>query len=355
MPLALSVMALRSKLATTRGGPGLALTDVPRFVRDELGLTGLYLTTDLLAGADRARLMHILECADKAGCPVLVLGEVAGQPLADDNDARAELAVERCMRVAQAAHWMGCSAFSVPVKAPDTEDAMEMVSERLKGVARRSERLDLNLSIAPSTGLTATADKVGELLKRIGGFRIGTLPDFATAAKASDPIAYLRRLVPYASMVLASAESFQLAGAGGRAGRGVAKAAVAPAVNGPAVSSPAVSSPTAGSAAKGKPKGKAKAGITIASGAAEAVPEGVRPEELVHASYDLASMVSVLVAVGFEGPIAIDYKGAGDPVPGILHVKGLLERLFSSGVNDDVLDSIEADLEKDLPDTEEDR
>jgi sugar phosphate isomerase/epimerase len=316
MPLALSVTALRSKLAPSRGGGGLALTDVPKFVRDELGLTGLYLSTELLAGADRARLMHVLECADKAACPVLVLGEAVAQPLADPSDARADLAVERCMRVAQAAHWMGCSAFAVPVSAPDNEDAMELVSERLKLVARRSEKLDLNLSIAPTTGLTATSDKVGELLKRIGGFRIGTLPDFATAAKASDPIAYLRRLVPYASMVLASATGFEPAGAG-RGG--------------------------------GKVKAKGKLGEVGSAG------EGGSGEGLVHTAYDLGAMASVLVAVGFEGPIAIDYKGAGDPVPGILHVKGVLERLFSTGVSDDVLDSIEADLEKDLGDSDDER
>lgn len=292
------------------------MTDVPKFVRDELGLTGLLLSTELLVGADRARLMQVLECADKAACPVLVLTEAVGQPLADDNDAKADLAVERCMRVAQAAHWMGCSAFAVPVSAPDNEDALELVSERLKLVARRSEKLDLNLSIAPSTGLTATADKVGELLKRIGGFRIGTLPDFATAAKASDPIAYLRRLVPYASMVVASATKFEQP-VGSRGGKG-----------------------------KAKVKGDDSEG---------AAPEGVRPEELVHSAYDLGAMASVLVAVGFEGPIAIDYKGTGDPVPAILHVKGVLERLFRTGVSDDVLDSIEADLEKDLGDSDEER
>jgi sugar phosphate isomerase/epimerase len=311
MPIALSAHAVRSKLSGGRpGGGGLTLTELPRFVRDELGLTGLLLTTDLLAGADRSRLMQVLEAADKAACPVLGLSEVTPQPLADDNDAKADAAMERCMRVAQAAHWMGCSAFAVPVEAPDDEDAMDLVAERLKMVARRAEKLDLNLSIAPRAGLTGKAERVGELLKRIGGFRIGTLPDFATAAASEDAVAYLRRLVPYASMVVASGTKFEPAvagkgGPGGKAARGSAKLA----------------------ADLGLPERASAAG-----------------PDLMHPGYDLAQMAGVLVAVGFEGPIAIDYKGAGDPVGPILHIKGVLERLFSDGMDDDLLDVDELGL-----------
>lgn len=302
VPLALSASSLRSRFSTGRSSGGLLLTDLPAFVKNELGLTGLLLTTDLLAGADRARLNHILESADKAGCPVLALAESNPLNLGIESDFKADQAIERCMRVAQAAHWMGCSAFSIPVASNDDDESLDLVSDRLKGVARRAEKLDLNLCIAPCEGLTKSPERVGELLKKIGGFRIGTMPDFAAAAQSPDPVAYLRRLVPYASMVLATGTKFE----------------------------PAVKS--------GKAKGKGKA-------APEPTAPATGATELVHSAYDLQQLASVLISVGFEGPIAIDYRGPGDPIPCIMHIKGVLDRLFKTGVSDDVLlaDIVEGD------------
>ncbi|HYC99610.1 MAG TPA: TIM barrel protein [Phycisphaerales bacterium] len=317
MPLALSASALKSRLTTakTRGAGNanlMTLTELPSFVRNELGLTGLLLTTDLLVGADRTRLMHILESADKAACPVLAIAEVNPLALADPDDRKGDAAVERCLRVAQAAHWMGCSAFAVPVLAPDNEDAMEQAADRLKGVARKAEKLDLNLCISPAAGLTKTPEKVGELLKKIGGFRIGTMPDFAAAADSVDRIAYLRRLVPYASMVVASGVKFEPAGgAGGGSG------------------TKAEPTPKAKPASKAKGRGKAKVEDP------EDEPPAPAPIEVKHTAYDIRELASVLVSVGYEGPIAIDHRGSGDPVPGILNIKGILERLFDTGVDDD--------------------
>ncbi len=321
MPLALSASALKSRLTTAKtrgaGNSGLmTLTELPSFVRNELGLTGLLLTTDLLVGADRTRLMHLLECADKAACPVLAIAEVNPLPLADPDDRKADAAVERCLRVAQAAHWMGCSAFAVPVLAPDTEDAMEQAADRLKSVARKAEKLDLNLCISPAAGLTKTPERVGELLKKIGGFRIGTMPDFAAAADSADRIAYLRRLVPYASMVLATGVKFEAVGAP------PAKAEAEP----------------KGKGSKGKGRGKAKP-VELDDDETDV------PVEVRHTAYELREMASVLVSVGYEGPIAIDFRGTGDPVPGIMHIKGVLERLFDLGVeDDDVLSILSSEL-----------
>jgi sugar phosphate isomerase/epimerase len=325
MPLALSASALKSRLTTakTRGAGNsnlMTLTELPAFVRNELGLTGLLLTTDLLVGADRSRLMHILESADKAACPVLAIAEVNPLPLADPDDRKADVAVERCLRVAQAAHWMGCSAFAVPVLAADTEDAMEQAADRLKGVARKAEKLDLNLCISPSAGLTKTPEKVGELLKKIGGFRIGTMPDFAAAADSADKIAYLRRLVPYASMVVASGVKFEP-------------------VSGAAT---AKSEPKAKAAAPAKAKGKSRAAKPEPE---DETPPAPGPIDVKHTAYDIREMASVLVSVGYEGPIAIDFRGTGDPVPGIMHIKGVLERLFDIGVeDDDVLSVLTSEL-----------
>jgi hypothetical protein len=42
----------------------------------------------------------------------------------------------------------------------------------------RAEKREINLLLMPTTGLLASPEKVTEIIKAVGGFRIGVLPDF---------------------------------------------------------------------------------------------------------------------------------------------------------------------------------
>lgn len=208
MLLTLYVKTLANRLKPKATGPGsLALVDVPAYVKNELGLSGLTLSTDLLAGVDRSGLQRILEQADKAGCPCLSLVEQTAQPLADPD--RAEGAIDRVTRVVQAAHWLGCNAVAIAVESPDDDESLGDVADNLKPLVRKAEKFEMNLCISSGAGLTAKPERLTDLLKKIGGFRVGTLPDFDTAAKSADGLAYLRKLVPYASTVLATSHGFE--------------------------------------------------------------------------------------------------------------------------------------------------
>ena len=87
MLLTLWVNALKSRMAAP-GGRGLTVLDIPKVARDELGLSGLVMTTELLAGADRTMLSRVHEAADKAHCPILVLSESRPLPLASRDAAQ---------------------------------------------------------------------------------------------------------------------------------------------------------------------------------------------------------------------------------------------------------------------------
>jgi hypothetical protein len=148
-----------------------------------------------------------------------------------DNDA----AVDRAKRVIAAAQILGCSAAAISVEAPDTDEALAAMATRLRGVVERAEKLDLNLLIAPTKGLTERPERVTELLKKVGGFRIGTYPDFQTAARSSDAPGYLHRLSPYATVISASTLAFRppeadppAASKSGRGSRSKAEPAPAP-------------------------------------------------------------------------------------------------------------------------------
>jgi sugar phosphate isomerase/epimerase len=267
MLLTLSATSLRPLIEPEGAGPAeVDLFDLPAFVRQTLGLHGLNLTTEMLAGADRRRLETLRDRADKAGCACLLLVEPAPQRFGDPDENEAEAAVERTRRVIQAAHLLGCNAAAVRVDAPNDEPTFERSAERIREAVARAERLEMNLLLAPGDeegGLTTDPERVTELIKRIGGFRVGTFPDFQTAAGTGDAPLYLRRLTPYAAVVSASATDFE------------------------------------------EPDDP------------EAPPR--------HLAYDLEPLVEAIVSVGYDGTLAIDYRGTDDPTLGVLSARDALE------------------------------
>ncbi len=263
MLLTLTANSLRQRLTRSRSEPAkLALTDLPRYTRQELGLYGLNISTDLLAGADSARVDALREAADRASCPCLVLVEAEPQPFADPGPAKGKAAMERMTRVVQAASRLGCNAVALQITGPDGSEALAAAADRLKRVLHNAERLEVNLLIMSGTGLSADPDRLTDLIKKIGGFRVGTFPDFQTASATADPIHCLRRLTPYASALTASSVGFK---------------------------------------ASKKPPG------------------------FVHEPYDLALYTRTVASVGYAGTLAIDYRGEGDPEIGIVRTRQVLE------------------------------
>jgi len=393
MLLTLNASCLKPLLAPPRKAkPTLALLDLPKFIREDLGLSGMTLSTDLLVGSDRRKLESIRERADKVGCSCLLLVESEPQNLADADEAVAQAGVDRLIRVVQAAQILGCSSTSVRLIAADTEKALGFASQRLRKVIERAERLDLNLLIAPHTGLTSTPEKLTELLKKVGGFRIGTFPDFQSAAASKDPIGYLRRLTPYAAVVSASTVKFMEAPADvpppakGKASKAAPPAAAAePSDDDDALAGSgldalrdAILGISKAGGAKAKPaKGKAsaKAGSPELPTDEPAAPKGkgakatpppapkeddedVEEEDLsaaleadlaeldaemddeevfepapLHPPYDLEQLVGAVASVGYDGTLAIDYRGEGDVTEGIHNSRKALAAALRAAVD----------------------
>lgn len=273
MLLTLTANALRARIVTSPKGrakppaDALALTDVPRFAREQLGLHGLTLSTNLLVGADIGKLDSLRDAADKASCPCLVLTESEPQVFGGMDDGQGDAVIERVIRVVRAAHRLGCNSIGLALEGEDDEDTFDNTVERLRSVLSVAERLEVNVLLQSHKGLTQDPERLTDLIKKVGGFRIGTFPDFETASKAADPLLHLRRLSPYASAITASAVSF-------------------------------------------KP--------------------GKKPGVSGHDAYDLAEYVKTVIAVGYQGTLAIDYRGSDDPAAGILQTKAVLESVVGS-------------------------
>lgn len=299
MLLTLSANSLRSLLVKGRSAkPKLDLLDLPQVAREELGLHGLTLSTELLAGQPRERYDRLRERADKVGCACLLLVEHEPQPLGDPADAQGLAAVERLVRVIQAGSILGCNAVAVRASGADDPAVFARTVERLKRAMERADKLEMNVLIWPGMGLTSTADRVTELIKKVGGFRVGTLPDFETAAANTDPVAYLRRLTPYASSVLASTKAF-----------------------------------------------------TGPEGQKITTDDNIEPSAIRHTPYELKRLIDAILSVGYDASLAIEYRGTGDAKLGVECSRLLIEALLDL---DDTDESHELDGEFDDEDDAED-
>lgn len=254
MLLTLSVKSLDPLIGSDDSA--LDLMGVPEFVAREFELQGLSLHTDALSGWSLERIDRLRDQGDKQGCPWLTMIEPAPHPLGAEGDDPAELSLDRLMRVLRVAHRLGCAAVAVSIDHPAGDSDLTDLSERLKTLVGRAEALELNLLVAPSAGLTAEPESLTGLIRKVGGFRIGSFPDFEPAAASGDPANYLRQLAPYASVVRAAATGFNKSGE--------------------------------------------------------------------HTAFDFAGCLDGLWAVGYEGSLAIEYRGSGDPVAGVQRAKELI-------------------------------
>lgn len=209
MLLTLCTGSLSNRISRNGGG-AMTLFDVPGFVIRELKLHGLNINASMLSGWSLDDLDRLRDRADKAACPCLVLIGDSPLSLGSEDDAVRDGAFDRVRRLAAAANRLGCNAIALRCESPDTDEALEATAESVKSLMPSVERLELNVLLSPHKGLTQSTDRLTTLIKRIGGFRIGSLPSFAAAAEAGggDPTESLRKLAPYAGSIQASVDGF---------------------------------------------------------------------------------------------------------------------------------------------------
>lgn len=187
----------------------LAVQDMPEFVAEEFELRGLSMNASLLRGMNATELERLRDRADRAHCPVLVLVEEAPQDFSTPQALAASL--ERVGKLGVAAGKLGCPSVAIQC-ANLTEATLDHSAAGIKRTLAKLDRFEVHLLIRPGGGSTADPLRLAELIKKIGGFRIGSLPSFAAAADTGDTEAALRKLAPYAQAVEATVKSISKAG-----------------------------------------------------------------------------------------------------------------------------------------------
>jgi len=211
MLLTLSAKSFQS--ATRKASePRVALTDLPRIAHSELGLMGLGVHASMLAGWEPPAIDRLRDMADKASCPLLLLVEDRPHQIGQADPAAFNAIVERLDRVLRVAHRLGCASVAVSLEHKAEAEISETLAQRLKALVSKAERMEINLLLSPVKGLTETPERLTGLIRRVGGFRIGSYPDFGAASECGEGVTYLRNLAPYASVVCASCQEFDSKG-----------------------------------------------------------------------------------------------------------------------------------------------
>jgi sugar phosphate isomerase/epimerase len=186
----------------------MSLLEVPAFTMNELDLRGLNVAASMLAGWSLSDMDKLRDEADKAACPCLVLEDESELKVSSRKGSPNDAAEERITRLATAANRLGCNAIAIRCVAPESDGGLEQAAQMFKKIMPTIERLELTMLIVPYAGLTDHRDRLVDLIKRIGGFRIGAMPTFGHAAESGDPVAELRMLAPYAGAIHATVTDF---------------------------------------------------------------------------------------------------------------------------------------------------
>ena len=178
--------------------------DLPAFTITELGLRGIGMNASQLSGLGMSDLERIRDCADKASCPVLLLNEDTPLDFGSPDPVVQDTILERIRRLGVATAALGASSLGVACGGTDDDVTFDQAAATIRRAMQAIDRHEVNLLLRPTSGLTEVPERLTELIKKVGGFRIGSLPDFRDAHLGGEFVSNLRRLAPYAGAVFAT-------------------------------------------------------------------------------------------------------------------------------------------------------
>ncbi len=246
----------------------LSLVDFPAFAAGEIGVRGVSLPASLLAGLTPSDLEAIRDAADKARCPALLLREDRPQPLADADIAIRNDATSRVQRLSRAASILGSAQLGISIEGKDDDERFELAASTVREAIHSINSFEVAVLLEAAPGVAGDPGRLTDLIKKIGGFRIGSLVDFRFAHDTGDFEGTLRRLAPYAGTIFATVGA---------------------------------------SASGGKPAAASK----------DTTP------------YDLEAGLKAVLAVGYQHAICLDHAGGPNAVAAMIEARETIERAIS--------------------------
>jgi sugar phosphate isomerase/epimerase len=194
----LLTLAIQSLNASIKAG-SQDILEIPKVASEKLDLMGVMIDAEHLKGWGIESYETFRNNGDKAKSPCLLVRDNTKMDLIGSQEG----ARERIKRLSAAANRLGCNAISITPTFPDDKTAVDQIVEQLRDAMADVERLELNLLLQPCEGVSSNPDQLIEIIKQIGGFRIGALPTFSSAGATGNGLEALRKLAPYAGGIVA--------------------------------------------------------------------------------------------------------------------------------------------------------
>ncbi len=194
----LLTLAIQSLNSLIEGGE-LNILDVPNLASEKFDMSGVMIDAKHLSGWTMESYDTFRNNADKNNSPCLLIRDNYLMDLLDND----EESLERIARLSVAANRLGCNAIAITPTFPEDAQSVDSIVEKLRYAMQGVERLELNLLLQPCEGQSSDPEQHIEIIKQIGGFRIGALPTFDAASATGDGIEALRKLAPYSGGIVA--------------------------------------------------------------------------------------------------------------------------------------------------------
>jgi len=124
------------------------------------------------------------------------------------NSVNQPAVVDRLRRLASAATRIGCSSVAISLAEVTTQARADAVVKTLKIALAEMDKFEIALLLQSGTGILSDGKSLVDVVKKVGGFRIGTMPSFQHASTNGGVSQELRKLAPYAQSITASVKGF---------------------------------------------------------------------------------------------------------------------------------------------------
>jgi hypothetical protein len=180
--------------------------DLPRLLRDELGISGLEYVNTFFENPTMGYLQRLRSnCGDHGVTSVLIMVDGEGDTAAIEKAERMQAAVAHRKWV-DIAHFLGCHAIRCNMRGgpqdwKQDQDIVKRAAESFGDLLDYSSGSGLNIVIENHGGASSNADILVALMKELNNPRFGTLPDFGNTNEGDDGYQVMTKLMPYAKGV----------------------------------------------------------------------------------------------------------------------------------------------------------
>lgn len=199
----LTTSSVFRQMAKGRADRFIGLLDLPRFMRDELGMKVIDLNSGTLGTNDPAQLEKFRGAVEKAGCaisnvkvnPVVLQVKVLDLPFDHADRATRQKAVAGFKEWILAASRVG-ARWVRPFPA-DRKPEMSVMKESCTQLADYADGLKMALILENAGWMTSDANGIPDVIEALGG-RLGAQPDTGSWENAELREAGLKNAFPYA-------------------------------------------------------------------------------------------------------------------------------------------------------------